>query len=138
MYGYYCLIHPWATGMVNVYNDGQPSFADEIPDREMMIKSTRFGGSVLVEDNGFITSNKRTVTIDVSGHVEDEPGLNRIDIILTKPDGVKQEMSTFVNERGHFFMPIRLQGWEGGSYGITVESNGEPVGSVSFFLVDDR
>jgi plastocyanin len=138
VYRYYCVIHPWATGMVNVYKDGQPSFADEIPDRELIIKSKRFGGSILVENNGFITSNKRTMMLDVSGHVEDDPGRYRIDIIFTKPDGVKQEMATFANERGHFFMPIILQNWEGGSYGITAESNGEPIGSVSFFLVDDK
>ncbi len=138
LYRYYCVIHPWAIGQVNVYEDGRPSAADEIPERELRIKSTRFGGSVLVEDNDFITSNKRTLILDVSGHVEDEPGRERIELVFTKPDGTKQEMFTYANNRGHFFLPIIVQNWEGGSYGITAKSNGEPIGSISFFIVDER
>jgi plastocyanin len=138
VYRYYCLIHPWATGMVNVYKEGQSSLADEIPDRELIIQSKKFGGTILVEDNGFITSNQRTMIFDVSGHLEDESGRDRIDIIFTKPDGTKQKMATFANDRGHFNMPIILERWEGGSYGITAKSNGESIGSISFFLVDDR
>ncbi|HSB50129.1 MAG TPA: plastocyanin/azurin family copper-binding protein, partial [Nitrosopumilaceae archaeon] len=138
VYRYYCIIHPWATGKVNVYEDGQPSAEDETPERELKIKSTRFGGSVLVENNDFVTSNKRILTFDISGHVEDEPGRKRIDITLTKPDGTKQKMTAFANNRGYYFLPIIIQNWEGGSYGITAKSNGEPIGSISFFLVDER
>ncbi len=138
VYMYYCLIHPWAMGMVNVYEDGQPSVADEIPERELIVKSTRFGGSILVENNDFVTSNKRTLIFDVSGHVEDEPGRKHIELIFTKPDGTKQKMFTYANNRGHYFIPIVVQNWEGGSYGITAKVHGEPIGSISFFLVDER
>ncbi|MFB5611192.1 MAG: hypothetical protein ACE5RT_05235, partial [Nitrosopumilaceae archaeon] len=138
VYRYYCVIHPWAIGMVNVYEDGQPSSEDEVPERELKIKSTRFGGSVLVENNDFVTSNKRTLTFDVSGHIEDEPGRKHIELVFTKPDGTKQKMFTYANNRGHYFIPIIVQNWEGGSYGITAKSHGEPIGSISFFLVDER
>ena len=106
--------------------------------RKLSVKSTRFGGSVLVENNDFVTSNKRTLTFDVSGHIEDEPGRKHIQLVFTKPDGTKQKMSTYANNRGHYFIPIVVHNWEGGSYSITAKLHGEPIGSISFFLVDER
>ena len=138
VYRYYCAVHPWATGIVNVYEEDKPSHIAEIPQRELKVELKQFAGHVSVENHDFISHDKKILMFEVSGNVEDEPGKKRIEITFTKPDGAKQKSVSFANTEGDYFVPLVLHSWEEGNYEINAKVHGEPIGMVSFFLSDER
>ena len=137
IYNYYCIIHPWAAGVVKVYDGDLPFFEESIVEQELTVVSERFGSSVLIENYDTIIP-ERSLRFDVSGNIRDELGRGTVELIITKPDGTKNTLYTPSNKDGYFFIPIIIYDWEPGSYGLSVNSKGTQMGSLSFFVVDRR
>lgn len=147
-YSYFCTIHPWMVGIVDVYPklktiDGRIIIPTElnvagnvdIPEITLYpitVHSLADGESVLVEQNKSVFLENRDLKFVVSGHVEKSTS-NSIKIQIFRPDGTDFSMNTFVNQKGDYFVPVKLSDrWLSGGYEIKSFYDGTEIGSISF------
>ncbi|MFB5632696.1 MAG: fibronectin type III domain-containing protein, partial [Nitrosopumilus sp.] len=134
IYNYYCVIHPWATGMVKVYdNDGDLGTSPNTVE-ELSIKSQRHGSSVIIENQDVLIA-ERVLKFDVSGNLKDDLGRNPVSIQVTDPNGEKITIRGATNNDGYFTVPIIIYDWKPGSYSVSVNSKDTQIGSISFFAI---
>lgn len=134
VFSYYCDIHPWATGVVLVYEDAQSVPAwDEKVESSLSVSSTTVHGSLIVENNGKFVAKYKSMDVLISGHLQGVKKPQMINISIEKPDGSHEKISTFTNERGYYSIPVTLaKTWMPGTFNITARHAGDVVGQVTF------
>jgi hypothetical protein len=73
----------------------------------------------------------------VSGNLEGVTSHKMIQIIIKKPDGSEEKISTHTNDRGYFYIPIKLaKHWLPGTYEIISKYHNVEIGRISFDVSD--
>lgn len=137
VYQYYCSMHPWATGIVTVIpknaDDKKIEFDETKP--ALLIASETSQGSIMIENHDTVTLPNHDPRIIISGHIQEKKGSQPLKIILTKPDGSSEKITTSTNDRGYYHIPAILdKKLEDGTYRITTFYKNAEIASIEFDL----
>ncbi|RMW37155.1 MAG: hypothetical protein EA446_07665, partial [Nitrosopumilus sp.] len=134
IYNYFCVIHPWASGIIKVYDQDGDLGTIQKTVEDLTIKSQRHGSSVIIENQDVLIA-ERVLKFDVSGSLQDDLGRNAVTITITDPNGKKSIVRGSTNDDGYFTVPIIIYEWQAGSYSVSVNSKDTQIGSISFFAI---
>ncbi len=153
IYPYYCAIHPWTSGLVNVIeNDGSAvdtNLRDSTPGVNIsgtldlpedivypLIAEIMDGGNyLLVEAGSTLTLETKNLSAEISGNVGNAIRGQQVTLTIIRPDGSQDTVNTLVNSDGEYFFPTRLaDNWQSGDYNLIAEYNGMQIGNLPFKL----
>ncbi len=136
IFKYFCDIHPWATGVVAVYENDVVSGLKHTK-KSLVVSTATHYGSLIIENNDEFISKNHDLNLIVSGNLEGVTKHQMIEILIKKPDGSKEKVSTNTNDKGYFFVPIKLaKKWTPGTYEIVSSHRSIETGHISFNVSD--
>ncbi|MBI5145754.1 MAG: fibronectin type III domain-containing protein [Thaumarchaeota archaeon] len=152
-YPYHCEVHPWSTGIVNVYEktiskDLQPSSSREnvsgdviIPEKQkfsIVVKTLESGKIKEIEHGDTVVLKTRNLKAEISGYLNTKNKELPAEITIIRPDGSLTTLRTKPSDDGYYFLPIYLGSkWLQGNYHVIVKYNGDQMGNISFYVTDD-
>lgn len=129
---YFCDIHPWATGVVTVYENDVASGL-EYTKKSLLVSTSTSHGALIIENNDRFISKNRDLNLIVSGNLEGVTTHKMIVILIKKPDGSTEKVSAHTNDKGYFFIPVKLaKKWTPGLYEIISSYNNAEFGHITF------
>ena len=154
-YQYYCVIHPWAQGIINVVDEkvsapietlhvSGTNVAGEVrlPNKEqfpILVKSIISGKAEVINPNQNVISETKSLNVEISGFVGTENPTDNVELFIVRPNGVMVSYKVPVTEKGHYFFPTSLSDkWLDGKYQITIKYGGKQIGSLSFLVSDKK
>ncbi|MEM2160841.1 MAG: fibronectin type III domain-containing protein, partial [Candidatus Nitrosotenuis sp.] len=153
-YPYYCMIHPWATGIVHVYEKGIPiSEEPRVPSENiagsvqlpsellspLVVESLSEGNAIKIQPGDVLVLKTRNLRVNISGFVgTPDPDNRSVQITIIRPDGSTSVFNPMLNEDGNYFLPTALSDrWIRGNYQIVTEYKGNQLGNIMFHVTDD-
>jgi len=102
-YPYFCELHPWATGKIYVSNANVISSTKEpVSQSTLIVKSITSTGSLLIENDDYVYLNEKSLTIEISGHVEGATHGTAVDFLLKRPDRSFEKFKIITNKEGYY------------------------------------
>ena len=138
-YQYYCSMHPWASGIISVFEEKviekQIDFDESRP--AIIVASVGSGGSLIIENDERVVLETQDLHVNISGHVQEETKARNISIVIIRPDKTVEEIQTSTNDRGYYSIPsILSKQWQEGFYEIIAKFKGNEIGNVGFIVTD--
>ena len=139
-YPYFCELHPWATGKISVSNANVISSTKEpVSQSTLIVKSITSVGSLLIENDDYVYLNEKSLTIEISGHVEGATHGTAVDFLLKRPDRSFEKFKIITNKEGYYkTVTIFDKKWQSGSYTIFAKHNDKIIGNISFVIMESR
>lgn len=136
---YFCELHPWATGSVFVSDTSVRSSREPVSQSPLIVRSVTSEGSLLIENNDNVYLNEKSLTIEISGHVEGATHGTSINFLLKRPDGSVGTFKTTTNKVGYYHTVTVLdKKWQSGSYSIFAQHNKKIIGNISFVIMEPQ
>jgi len=139
-YDYYCEIHPWAQGIVIVFDENQASpIQNPISEPALIVKSLASGGSLLIKNDDTVYLADRSLKIEISGHAEGATRAEVVDVMIKRPDKSFEKLKAITNKQGDYETLTALdKKWQSGSYTIVAQYQKKIIGNISFVIVESR
>jgi plastocyanin len=139
-YPYFCELHPWATGKISVSDVNViSSIKEPVAQSTLIVKSITSAGSLLIENDDYVYLNEKSLTIEISGHIEDVTHGAAVDFVLKRPDRSFEKFKVITNKEGYYkTVTVLDKKWQSGSYTIFAKHNEKIVGNISFVIMEPR
>ncbi len=153
VYPYYCMIHPWAEGIVTVVEETSVTIDQlhspgvNVAGDVAILKKSEFpvvleidnsGKSFLIKQNDNIVLDTQKLDVKISGFVGTKNPMGPVEITILKPDGSSTQFTIPVNNYGKYYLPTKLANkWQTGTFQIIVKYTGSELGNISFYVTDD-
>lgn len=130
-YAYYCSLHPWYTGIVNV----SENVAIEIPNHQYV-------NFQLATSTGIIITNGQIATLDhstdllLSGHIPNVKKRIQVDISIKRPDTSVFDYTITTTKDGHYSLLFKTTKWQNGKFEITGKQGDTKIGQINFIIAD--
>ena len=153
VYPYYCMIHPWAEGIVtvveetteiidqtysygvNVEGDATITKKSEFP---LILKTDSSGNSFLIKQNDRIVLDTQKLDVKISGFVGTRNPIGPVEITILRPDGSSTQSTIPVNDEGEYYLPTKLANkWQIGTFQVIAKYAGSELGNILFYVTDD-
>jgi hypothetical protein len=153
VYPYYCMIHPWAKGIVtvveettmtidqihtpgvNVAGDVAILKKSEFP---LVLETDSYDKSFLIKQNDKIILDTQKLDVTISGFVGTRNPVGPVEITILRPDGSSTQSTIHVNNDGKYYLPTKLANkWQTGTFQIIAKYAGSELGNISFYVTDD-
>ena len=136
---YFCELHPWATGRVFVSDTSVRSSREPVSQSTLIVRSVTSEGSLLIENNDNVYLNEKSLTIEISGHVEGATHGTSVNFLLKRPDGSVGTFKITTNKVGYYHtITVLDKKWQSGSYSIFAQHNKKIIGNISFVIMESR
>jgi len=151
IYPYYCAIHPWASGVVNVIEESGDAPSTNLSDttsginvsgkitmpdvilHPLTLEIVDGGNFLLVEAGDTLTLETQNLSAEVSGHVGTTTKGKSVTLTIIRPDNTQESVDVLVNRNGDYFFPTKLaDNWQSGKYNLIAEYNGLQIGNIPF------
>ena len=151
IYPYYCAIHPWTSGVVNVIEDGDDAFDPNLRDTSpgfnvsgelvipdsivypLVVEIIDGGNYLLVEANDILVLETQNLSAEISGNVGKPIPGKLVILTIIRPDNSQEIVNILVNSKGDYFFPTKLaSNWQSGDYNLIAEYNGVQIGNLPF------
>lgn len=152
-YPYYCMMHPWAQGMVMVVHEKLPDRMDHtlgpnltnkvlipVPEKfPLLVKSTASGKNTIINTNGVVYIESKDLTVEISGFVGTKFPTNKIKIQVIRPDKSEQVYNIGPNEDGEYHLLAKLSDhWQPGNYQVSTFYGKNQIGNIVFNISDKK
>jgi plastocyanin len=154
-YPYYCMMHPWAEGMVIVLKE------DALPPEKihhstginvagkvlvpiiekfpLLVKSLSSGKISVINTNDVVYLESQNLKVELSGFVGTENPTANVKIQIIRPDKSEKFYNIPVNDDGEYHLLATLsEHWQAGDYQVTVFYGEIQIGNISFKVSDKK
>ncbi|MEK6616010.1 MAG: fibronectin type III domain-containing protein, partial [Bacteroidota bacterium] len=153
VYPYYCMIHPWAEGIVTVVEETSVTIDQlhspgvNVAGDVAILKKSEFplvletdspGKLFLIKQNDKIVLDTQKLDVKISGFVGTKNPIGPVEITILRPDGSSAQFTIPVNNDGKYYLPTKLANkWQTGTFQIIAKYAGSELGNISFYVTDD-
>ena len=154
-YPYYCMMHPWATGMVTVVKENAlppekiihstgTNVADKVlvPIIEkfpLLVKSLSSGKISTIDTNDVVYIESKNLKVEISGFVGTKNPTDNVKIKITRPDKSEWIYNVHTNNDGDYHLLATLSDhWEAGNYQVLTFYGKTQIGNISFEVSDKK
>ena len=153
-YPYYCAIHPWTSGLVNVIESDSDTTFDaklrtttpginvsgkvtllDVPIYPLTAEIIDGGNYLSVEAGDTIILETQNLSAEISGNVGKAKRGQQVTLTIIRPDNSQDSVNVMVNSNGDYLFPTRLaDDWQSGDYNLIAEYGGVQIGNLPFKL----
>lgn len=130
-YKYYCSLHPWNTGVIEVSENISMVTEDKHPFLTVVFKS--FGK--ITTNNQKITLENNDLNVIITGNIPNIKKLTPITLVIKKPDQSTETFTTSTNRYGTYHTPVLLsKKWQSGEYYVFLIHQKQEISNLSFII----
>jgi plastocyanin len=154
-YPYYCMMHPWAQGIVTVVkeNTSLPEkithstgtnvagkvlvpIAEKFP---LLVKSLSSGKTSVINTNDVVYSESKNLKVEITGFVGTKNPTENVKIQIIRPDKSEGLYNIHTNDDGVYHLLATLSDhWEVGNYQVLTFYGKTQIGNISFEVSEKK